>query len=217
MTDSLAAIFESVIAGNVDKTEEHVQSALASGVPAEKLLHAGLIRAMDEVGARFEQGEMFVPEMLIAARAMKGGLAILKPQLTEAGIDYLGRVVIGTVKGDLHDIGKNLVGMMLEGSGFEVIDLGIDVPPDRFAGAAREHRANVVGMSALLTTTMLQMKDTVEAIEDIGLRDQVVILIGGAPVTQTYAEEIGADGYAPDASRAVALAKSLLGAKAPSI
>ncbi len=165
---------------------------------------------MTEVGARFERQEFYVPEMLVAARAMQSGLAILKPQLVEGGIKAVGKVVLGTVKGDLHDIGKTLVGMMLEGAGFEIVDLGTDVPPAKFAEVARSSGANIVGMSALLTTTMQNMRATVEALEDMGIRQQVKVMIGGAPVTDAYAKEIGADGYAPDASRAVALAKSLL-------
>jgi 5-methyltetrahydrofolate--homocysteine methyltransferase len=164
---------------------------------------------MAEVGARFERGEFYVPEMLVAARAMQAGLAVLKPHLAEGGVQMRGKVVIGTVKGDLHDIGKNLVAMMLEGAGFEVIDLGTDVAPEKFAAAVREHKPSLVGMSALLTTTMKAMQPTIEAIEDIGLRTQVKVLVGGAPITEDFAKSIGADGYAADASRAVAIAKSL--------
>ena len=177
------------------------------------ILTKGFIRAMDEVGNRFERGDYYIPEMLIAAKAMKAGLAILRPSLVEAGVATVGRVIIGTIKGDLHDIGKNLVSMILEGGGFEVIDLGTDVTPEKFASAVREYLPDIVGLSALLTTTMPQMKNTIEAIDDLGMRDQVKVIIGGAPVTQEYAEKIGADGYAPDAIKAVILAKSLLRSK----
>jgi 5-methyltetrahydrofolate--homocysteine methyltransferase len=208
----LQAIFDGVIGGKRPEVELKVREALEAGILPERILNEGLIGAMNEVGRRFEVGQFYVPEMLIAARAMQAGLAILKPQLMETGVKATGRVVMGTVKGDLHDIGKNLVGMMLEGAGFEIINLGTDVPPEKFAQAVRESGAQLLGMSALLTTTMQNMKATVEAIEDLGLRDKVKIMIGGAPVTEAYAKEIGADGYAPDASRAVALAKSLIGA-----
>jgi 5-methyltetrahydrofolate--homocysteine methyltransferase len=204
-------IFEHVIRGQRDEVKTRVETALADKIEAGTILNQGLIAAMTEVGDRFERGEFYVPEMLIAARAMQAGLAILKPDLMEQGIKAAGTIVMGTVKGDLHDIGKNLVAMMLEGAGFEIIDLGTDVSPEKFAEAAREHGAQIVGMSALLTTTMQNMKSTIEAVEDLGMRDQVKIMIGGAPVTDAYAKEIGADGYAPDASRAVSLAKSLLG------
>jgi 5-methyltetrahydrofolate--homocysteine methyltransferase len=165
---------------------------------------------MAEVGKRFEEGEFYVPEMLIAARAMQSGLALLKPHLQQTDLQSSGKVVIGTVKGDLHDIGKNLVAMMLEGAGFEIIDLGTDVSPDKFVAAAREHQADFVAMSALLTTTMPNMKVTIDALQAAGIRQQVKVLIGGAPVTENFVRQVGADGYAPDASRAVAVAKSLL-------
>jgi len=165
---------------------------------------------MAEVGRLFEEGEMFVPEMLIAARAMQAGMNILKPHLAEGEIVSAGKVIIGTVAGDLHDIGKNLVGMMMEGAGFEVVDLGTDVSADAFVSAVGEHGPDLIGMSALLTTTMPSMTATVEALTEAGLRDQVKVLIGGAPVTQAFADEIGADGFAPDASSATRAAKALL-------
>ncbi|MGA2111072.1 MAG: corrinoid protein [Anaerolineales bacterium] len=206
---SIQQISEAVISGKASVTQQEVKNALQEGLKPEKILSEGLIAAMSEVGARFERGEFYVPEMLIAARAMQSGLAILRPLLTEQAMAMRGKVVIGTVKGDLHDIGKNLVAMMLEGAGYEIVDLGTDVPPEKFASAVREQHPTLVGMSALLTTTMRNMKEAIEAIEDIGLRGQVKIMVGGAPLTEAFAKDIGADGYAPDASRAVALAKSL--------
>jgi len=209
MSSTLEAAFDAVIAGQKDEVVAKVQQAIAEKITPEEILNRSLIPAMREVGDRFERGDYFVPEMLIAARAMQAGLAILKPMLVETGIETSGKVVIGTVKGDLHDIGKNLVAMMLEGAGFEIIDLGTDVAPEAFAQAAREHNAKMIGMSALLTTTMPNMKATIEALKDLGIRDQVKIIIGGAAVTDDYAQQIGADGYAPDASRATSLANSL--------
>jgi len=209
MSSTLEAAFEAVIAGQKDEVVAKVQQAIDEQVAPEKILNSALISAMREVGDRFERGDYFVPEMLIAARAMQAGLAILKPMLVETGIETSGKVVIGTVKGDLHDIGKNLVAMMLEGAGYEIIDLGTDVAPEAFAQAVREHSAKILGMSALLTTTMPNMKATIEALEDLGIRDQVKVMIGGAPVTDDYAQQVGADGYAPDASRATSLANSL--------
>lgn len=206
---TIQQIAEAVIGGKAAATQQEVKNALQAGIKPEQILSEGLIAAMSEVGARFERGEFYVPEMLIAARAMQSGLSILRPLLTEQAMAMRGKVVIGTVKGDLHDIGKNLVAMMLEGAGYEVVDLGTDVPPEKFASAVREHHPALVGISALLTTTMRNMKETIEAIEDVGLRGQVKIIVGGAPLTEAFAKEVGADGYAPDASRAVALAKSL--------
>lgn len=207
---NLIDLQNAVIDGDRDTVEERVHQALAAGLSPQSILNDGLIEAMNEVGKRFESGDFFVPEMLIAARAMQAGLAILKPQLIQGGIQARGRVVIGTVKGDLHDIGKNLVAMMLEGAGFEIIDLGTDAGPERYVQAVRDSNANLVGMSALLTTTMNNMKGIIQAIEQSGLRNQVKIMVGGAPVTEAFAKDIGADGYAPDASRAVALAKTLV-------
>ena len=207
---NLETINQNVAEGNEAGVVAGVQAALDSGVSPEEILNQGLIAAMDDVGQRFEDGELFVPEMLIAARAMQAGLNLLKPHLVETGVQSAGIVAIGTVKGDLHDIGKNLVAMMMEGAGFEVMDLGTDVDPAEFAEAVR-NGANVVGMSALLTTTMGSMAQVIEAVEDINMRDKVKVIIGGAPVTADYAEEIGADGFATDASSAVKKVRELLG------
>jgi 5-methyltetrahydrofolate--homocysteine methyltransferase len=209
MEAQMKAIYEGVLEGDMGGVQASVQAALANGISAADILQQGLITAMGEVGRLFEEGEYFVPEMLIAARAMKSGLAILQPLLVDSGVEPAGKVAIGTVKGDLHDIGKNLVGMMLEGAGFEIVDLGTDVPPEKFVAAAQDG-ANVIGLSALLTTTMPSMETTIKAIEAAGLRARVKVIIGGAPVTAEYARQIGADGFAPDASQAVSLAKSLL-------
>ena len=210
MEPVLQEIYDSILNGQQKVSSAKVTEALEQGISASSVLNDGMVAAMAEVGRLFEEGEYFVPEMLIAARAMKAGLAVLKPALVQADVKPIGRVAAGTVKGDLHDIGKNLVCMMLEGASFEIIDLGTDVTPDKFVDAIQNKGANFIAMSALLTTTMPYMKNTVEAIKAAGLRDKVHILVGGAPVTDTYAREIGADGYAPDASRAVALAKSLI-------
>jgi len=209
MTEFVTNIYNGVIDGDAVGVKNAVESALQSGSIAEDLLNHGLIAAMKEVGRLFEEGEYFVPEILISARAMQAGMGILRPILVAQDIKPKGKVVIGTVQGDLHDIGKNLVSMMLEGAAFEIVDLGSDVPPQKFVDAVRENDADFVAMSALLTTTMPNMKTTIEALEESGLRSKVKVLIGGAPVTSQYAHEIGADGFAPDASRAVALAKSL--------
>ncbi|MCU0519607.1 MAG: corrinoid protein [Anaerolineae bacterium] len=197
--------------GDMPLVQRTVTAALEEGISAPEILNEGLIKAMGEVGRLFEEGEYFVPEMLIAARAMKAGLAILKPKLIDADVKPVGKVAAGTVKGDLHDIGKNLVCMMLEGAGFEIVDLGTDVSPEKFMDAVKVQGVDVIAMSALLTTTMPNMKNTVDALVEAGIRDSVKVMIGGAPVTQAYADEIGADGYAPDASRAATLAKQLLG------
>jgi len=207
--DQIKDIYQGVLEGDMGTVEENVRVALDAGVSPADVLQNGLIAAMGEVGRLFEEGEYFVPEMLIAARAMKAGLVILKPLLVDSGVEPVGKVAVGTVKGDLHDIGKNLVAMMLEGAGFEIVDLGTDVTPDRFIEAAKGG-VDIVGLSALLTTTMPSMETTIKALESAGLRDQVKVIIGGAPVTAEYARQIGADGYAPDASQAVTLAKSLL-------
>ena len=211
MDPLIQSIQENVINGQKAPVESLVRQALEAKLPPDEILNTGLIAAMKEVGARFEAGDFYVPEMLIAARAMQAGLAILKPHLVSGGIQSAGRVVIGTVKGDLHDIGKNLVSMMLEGAGFEIVDLGTDVPPEKFIAAIKENNAGLLGMSALLTTTMSNMKLVLAALKEAGVREQVKVMIGGAPVTESFAKEIGADGYAPDASRAVTLAKSLMG------
>jgi 5-methyltetrahydrofolate--homocysteine methyltransferase len=202
-------LYQAVLGGDMGGVQENVQGALDGGSPAADILQKGLIAALGEVGRLFEEGEYFVPEMLIAARAMKAGLAILQPLLVDSGVEPAGRVAIGTVKGDLHDIGKNLVGMMLEGAGFEIIDLGTDVTAEQFVSAVQEG-ADVVGLSALLTTTMPSMEATIKAIEAAGVRERVKVIIGGAPVTAAYAEKIGADGFAPDASQAATLVKSLI-------
>lgn len=202
---------ENLYRGEAEKVAELTRKALERGLAPGEILNSGLIAGMERVGRDFRDGILFVPEVLIAARAMKAGMEILRPLLAETGVVGLGTFVIGTVKGDLHDIGKNLVAMMLEGAGFNVVDLGVDTPPEKFVEAVKEHGAQIVGMSALLTTTMVQMKKVIEALEEAGLRDRVKIMVGGAPVTQDYADEIGADGYAPNASLAVEKAKALLG------
>lgn len=200
----------SVIEGDGDKVEELTRQALDRGVEVKTILNEGLIAAMDVVGRRFESGELFIPEMLIAGEAMARGLNVLRPLFKESGVKPQGTVVIGTVEGDMHSIGKSLVSMMLEGAGFKVIDLGVNVNPKQFVESVNKEEAQLVGMSALLTTTMLSMKATIEALKGAGLKDKVKTLIGGAPVTQDYADKIGADGYAPDAATAVKKAKELL-------
>ncbi|MFC1713794.1 corrinoid protein [Candidatus Poribacteria bacterium] len=207
----LSALAENLINGKAPEVKELTQKALDDGVSPGEVLNDGLIKGMSVVGERFKNNEFYVPEVLIAARAMHAGMDILKPALAEEGVQPIGRVLLGTVKGDLHDIGKNLVAMMLEGAGFEVVDLGIDVPPEKFVEAAKEG-GGVIAMSALLTTTMTAMKTTLEALEEAGVRDQVKVMIGGAPVTQNYADEIGADGYARDAASAADKAKELINA-----
>lgn len=202
-------IFQSIIDGDQNKTKKLVQQAIDSKLKPEYILNEGMVSAMNQVGRLFEEGEYFVPEMLIAARAMQSGLAVLRPLLVAADFKPIGKVVAGTVKGDLHDIGKNLVCMMLEGASFEIIDLGTDVSPEKFIEGVKSSGANFIAMSALLTTTMPNMKATIDALKQAGLREKVKVLVGGAPLTDQYASDIGADGYAPDASRAVALAKSL--------
>ncbi|MCX7671339.1 MAG: corrinoid protein [Anaerolineae bacterium] len=206
----MEAIYQAVLDGNAPAAKAGVEKALAEGIAPDVILKEGLIAAMAEVGRLFEENEYFVPEMLVSARAMQNGLSVLKPHLAEAGAQPTGKVVIGTVKGDLHDIGKNLVAMMLEGAGFEIVDLGTDVSPEKFVKAVLEQKPQIVGMSALLTTTMPAMGTTVKALLEAGVRDQVKVMIGGAPVTDAFAKQIGADGYAPDASSAVRLAKSLI-------
>ncbi|MBI5952306.1 MAG: corrinoid protein [Chloroflexi bacterium] len=206
----LKQIFDNVLDGAAPAVEAGVKEALAAGIGADVILKDALIAAMDEVGKRYEEGDIFVPEMLVAARAMQTGLALLKPYLVSSGAESAGKVAIGTVKGDLHDIGKNLVAMMLEGAGFEIIDLGVDVPPQAFVDSVGKG-AKVIGMSALLTTTMSNMSVTVEALKAAGLRDKVKVMVGGAPVTQDFANQIGADGFAADASSATRVARELLG------
>jgi 5-methyltetrahydrofolate--homocysteine methyltransferase len=212
MENILEVIHQGVMEGDMALTQEKVQEAIDAGIEPGVILQDSLIVAMGEVGKLFEEGEYFVPEMLIAARAMKAGLALLRPLLVAADVKPAGKVAAGTVKGDLHDIGKNLVCMMLEGAGFEIVDLGVDVPAEKFIDAVVNQGVDIVAMSALLTTTMPNMKGTLEAIKAAGVRDKVKIMVGGAPVTDAYAKEIGADGYAADASRAVTLAKALMAA-----
>lgn len=210
MDPILQDIYQAILDGNHKIVSAKVIAALDAGIGPATILNDGMVAAMGEVGRLFEEGEYYVPEMLIAARAMQAGLAVLKPRLADAHVKSSGKVVAGTVKGDLHDIGKNLVCMMLEGAAFEIVDLGTDVSPEKFVDAVKTTGANVVVLSALLTTTMPNMKNTIEAFNAAGLRDKVKIMIGGAPVTENYSRQIGADGYSPDASRAVALAKSLV-------
>jgi len=198
--------------GKADEVRSLVQKALSDGEEPGKILNEGLLAGMTVIGGRFKKNEVYVPEVLIAARAMKAGMEPLQPQLAAAGVKPVGTAVIGTVKGDLHDIGKNLVGMMLEGAGLKVVDLGIDVEPQKFVDAAKENNAAVVGISALLTTTMTNMKAVVDSLKGSDIADKVKVMIGGAPVTQAFCDEIGADGYAPDAASAADLAKSLLAA-----
>jgi len=204
------AISEALKKGKAPLVKELVNAALAEGVEPEVIVNEALVVGMGEVGELFKNNEIYVPEVLIAARAMNAGLAILEPLLAEKDIQPIGKVAIGTVKGDLHDIGKNLVGMMLKGAGFGVIDLGIDVSPEQFIAAVVDQGADIIGMSALLTTTMPTMRDTVEAVKAAGLEGKVKVMIGGAPITQAYADEIGANGYSPDAASAAELAKKLL-------
>jgi 5-methyltetrahydrofolate--homocysteine methyltransferase len=203
-------IYQAVLAGDKEMTIEKIRAALSSGIAASDILQVGLIAAMGEVGRLFEEGDFFVPEMLIAAHAMQAGLEILKPMLVDAGVQPIGKVVIGTVRGDLHDIGKNLVAMMLEGAGFEILDLGTDVPAEKFLQAVKSSGADILALSALLTTTTPGMKTTIEILKLSGVGDHVKVMVGGAPVTEEYARQIGADGYAADASRAVYLAKSFI-------
>ncbi|HOJ19928.1 MAG TPA: corrinoid protein [Armatimonadota bacterium] len=210
MPSLLENLAQYVIDGNAQKAKETTDEALAQNVPVADIINKGLVAGMQVVGQKFKCNEFYIPEVLIAARAMKQSMEKLRPLIAESGIQPIARVAIGTVRGDLHDIGKNLVGMMLEGAGFEVIDLGTDVSPEKFVEAVREHKAEAIGLSALLTTTMPAMKETIAALEEAGLRDKVAVLVGGAPLTQAYADEIGADGYAPDAASAVDTAKQLL-------
>lgn len=212
MPDNLANIAASIYQGDAESVAGLVRQCLEAGMAPGEVLTGGLIAGMDQVGKDFRAGDLFVPEVLVSARAMQAGMDILRPLLAETGVRSSGVAVIGTVEGDLHDIGKNLVKMMLEGAGFAIIDLGTDVKPQAFVDAARQHKPNIVGMSALLTTTMVKMGATIDAFKEAGLRDSVRILVGGAPVTAAYADQIGADGYAPDAAAAVDVAKKLLAA-----
>ncbi len=210
MTTELDILFEGILEGAMGVTPDNVQAALDAGIAPNVILNEGMIAAMTEVGQLFEEGDYFVPEMLISARAMQAGLGVLKPHLVASGVDPLGTVVIGTVQGDMHDIGKNLVTMMLEGAGFEVVDLGVDVKPESFIESIRENEPQIVAMSALLTTTMPKMEITIAAMREAGVLDNVKVIVGGAPVTAEFARNIGASGFAPDASQAATLAKSFL-------
>jgi 5-methyltetrahydrofolate--homocysteine methyltransferase len=207
----LKAIHDAVVDGDAKTTKALTEKAIAAGTAPGDLLGKALIPAMDEVGRRFECNEYFVPELLISARAMKAAMELIRPLLAKSGVQPVGKVAIGTVKGDLHDIGKNLVAAMLEGGGFEIIDLGVDVAPEKFLAAVQEKGANVIALSALLTTTMPSMKDTIAALDKAGVRGKVKVMIGGAPITDAYAKEIGADGYSDNASSAVTLARKLVG------
>lgn len=211
MSTYVEAIYQGIIQGLKEDVEKATIQGLGKGISAASLLNEAMIPAMEEVGRRFEANEYFVPEMIIAARAMKAGLAVLRPELVAKGVESKGCVVLGAAHGDMHDIGKNLVAMMIEGAGFQVIDLGVNASPEAFVTTTREQQADVIGISSLVTTTMPSMKYTIEALEEAGLRDKVKVIIGGAPVTQKYADEIGADGYSHDAAGAARLVKQLMG------
>ncbi len=211
MEDVVKKLFEAVLEGDFDGVKTNVQSALDANLDPTIILNNGMIAAMREVGVRFEAGEYYVPEMLIAARAMQSGMAIFKPHLQQTDRKSSGKVVIGTVKGDLHDIGKNLVSLMLEGAGYEIVDLGVDVPAEEFVKQATALQPDIVAMSALLTTTMPSMRTTIDALTAAGLRNHVKVIVGGAPVTELYAQQIEADGFSTDASRAVNVVNELLG------
>jgi methylmalonyl-CoA mutase cobalamin-binding domain/chain len=206
----LRQLYDLTLVGNAPEVLRLTNEGLAMGLGPETLLYEALIPSLEEVGARFERGDFFVPEMLIAGKAMAGALDILRPLLAETGAATIGKIVMGTVKGDVHDIGKNLVNIMFEGAGFEVIDLGVQVAPEKFITAIREHQPDIVGFSAFLTTTMPMFKANINALEKAGLRGEVIVMVGGAPVTQEYADVVGADGYASDASAAVVKAKELI-------
>ncbi len=206
----LQGLYDNTLIGNAPEVKDLVNQGLEDDLGPDKMLYDALIPSLEEVGARFERGDFFVPEMLIAARAMQGALDILRPLLAETGAAQIGTFVMGTVKGDVHDIGKNLVNIMLEGAGFEVYDLGVNVAPETFVEQVKEHKPEIVGFSAFLTTTMPMFKANINALEKAGIRDQVIVMVGGAPVTQEYADKVGADGYASDASAAVRLAKDLI-------
>ncbi len=206
----LRQLYDATLSGNGPTVLELTHAGLGMGIGPETLLYDSLIPSLEEVGARFERGDFFVPEMLIAGKAMAGALEVLRPLLAETGAESIGKIVMGTVKGDVHDIGKNLVNIMFEGAGFQVIDLGVQVAPEKFVAAVEEHRPDIVGFSAFLTTTMPMFKANINALQKAGLRDAVIVMVGGAPVTQEYADVVGADGYAADASAAVARAKELL-------
>jgi 5-methyltetrahydrofolate--homocysteine methyltransferase len=211
MNELIQRIYHGIVRGKRIEVLESIQAALDANIPVDEIINQGMIAAMGEVGRRFESGEFYIPEMLVAARAMQAGMNAVKPYLSQADIKEVGTVLIGTVGGDLHDIGKNLVSVMLEGAGFKIIDLGTDVPATRFVEAVAEHRPDILALSALLTTTMMNQQDVIEALKQAGLRGGVKVLVGGAPITEAFAKQIGADAYAPDASRAVSVAKSLVG------
>lgn len=200
-----------VIKGDAGVVKNLTEEALSQNISAEEVLNSGLVAGMNVIGERFKSNEIFIPEVLVAARAMKAGMQIIRPLLAEANVEPLGKIIIGTVGGDLHDIGKNIVAMLLEGAGFEVVDLGADVTKEKFLEFAEKENPDVLGMSALLTTTMVFMKDMVQSLEESGLKDKIKVIVGGAPITQSYADEIRADGYAPDAASAVDLVKSVMG------
>ena len=206
----LQGLYDNTLVGNAPEVKDLVNQGLEDELGPESMLYDALIPSLEEVGARFERGDFFVPEMLIAGRAMAGAMEVLRPLLAETGVQTIGKFVMGTVKGDVHDIGKNLVNIMLEGAGFEVIDLGVQVAPEKFVDAIIEHEPDIVGFSAFLTTTMPMFKATMNALQKAGLRDTVIVMVGGAPVTQEYADAVGADGYAADASATVKKAKALL-------
>ncbi len=207
----LDQISENLTQGRAPQVKELVQKALDEGVDIEQILNNGLVKGMGIIGEKFKRNEVYVPEVLIAARAMNSGMELIKPKLAESGIEAKGTACVGTVKGDLHDIGKNLVCMMLEGAGYNVVDLGVNVDAQTFVSSAQDHDADVIGMSALLTTTMTAMKDTLDALKESGVRDQVKVMVGGAPLNQSFCDEIGADGYAADAASAVDVANDLIG------
>ena len=206
----LQGLYDNTLVGNAPEVKDLVNAGLEDDLEPESMLYDALIPSLEEVGARFERGDFFVPEMLVAARAMQGALDILRPLLAETGVAQVGTYVMGTVKGDVHDIGKNLVNIMLEGAGFTVYDLGVNVAPETFVEQIQEHQPDIVGFSAFLTTTMPMFKANINALEKAGIRDDVIVMVGGAPVTQEYADKVGADGYAADASAAVRLAKDLI-------
>ena len=211
MAEVLDQLAKELFAGNAKGVAELTNKALAEGLEPAQILNDGLIKGMGEVGVKFKANEIYVPEVLIAARAMKAAMAILKPKLAESGVQPVAKIIIGTVKGDLHDIGKNLVAMMMEGAGFEIIDLGIDVSAEKFIQGVKDFKPQIIVMSALLTTTMVQIRENMKAFNEAGVRKDVKVMIGGAPVTQKFTDEVGADGFAPDAASAVDTAKSLLG------
>lgn len=207
----LQKISEELQKGNYEEIPKLVQEALNANIPPSKILSNGLVAGMDVVGEKFRRDEFFMPEVLISARAMQAGMNILRPKLIETGVKLAGKIVLGTVKGDLHDIGKNLVGMLMEGAGFQVIDLGIDVPSERFVEAVKMNRPNILGLSSLLTTTMPKMKEVIESLVEAGVRGRVKVMVGGAPVTEKFAKDVGADAYAPEAASAVEKARELIG------